>query len=591
MVGTVCASLNPRVSGSRTNPKRSPLLRSEVDNGVAGNRRPKSRELASMYMSSTSTTSTTSSSATSSNSSSSRRYQSPLASRTVTATPPHSAIKRSQSAERRRLITSRPNTPCKAGEVSAATTKLLGTTTRSLSVSFQGESFSLSVSKVKPVHSVNSLGNVRKGTPERRKVGTPVRDQTENSNPVDRHRWPGRLREVNSLSRSLDCTDEKKKLGRSGTGSVVRALQQSMIDESRKHSIGGILNSTQLIVDANSDIKSDATIDCVPSDRGSVSSESTSGVEECVSVAKLREGPRSVVVPARFRQETSNRLWRLPEQESPVSENNGFKTVVTPKLIASQKLLNDGPLSSPRGRSSPPRRALHSASSCKPMAFSTSSPSRRNPSPSQVRNGVASTLRKSLSNTPSMLCFAADIRRGKMGENRLADLHLLKLFYNRQLQWRFVNARTDTSLLVQRVIAEKSLYNAWVTISKLRYSVKCKRLELHLLKQNLKLYSILKGQVLYLDGWDLIDRDHSCSLSGAIEALEASTLRLPVVGGAKVDIQNMKDAICSAADVMQAMASLIRFLLPKDRDYLSFLSQSQPTDQDLEPCKMFPPSK
>ena len=41
-------------------------------------------------------------------------------------------------------------------------------------------------------------------------------------------------------------------------------------------------------------------------------------------------------------------------------------------------------------------------------------------------------------------------------------------------------------------------------------------------------------QMLYLGDWDLIDRDISSSLSGAIEVLEASTLQLPVVGGAKV---------------------------------------------------------
>lgn len=41
-------------------------------------------------------------------------------------------------------------------------------------------------------------------------------------------------------------------------------------------------------------------------------------------------------------------------------------------------------------------------------------------------------------------------------------------------------------------------------------------------------------QMLYLDNWDLMDRDHSSSLSGATEALEASTVRLPVGGGARV---------------------------------------------------------
>jgi QWRF family len=41
-------------------------------------------------------------------------------------------------------------------------------------------------------------------------------------------------------------------------------------------------------------------------------------------------------------------------------------------------------------------------------------------------------------------------------------------------------------------------------------------------------------QITYLEEWSLIDKDHSHSLSDATEALKASTLRLPVVGGAKV---------------------------------------------------------
>lgn len=41
-------------------------------------------------------------------------------------------------------------------------------------------------------------------------------------------------------------------------------------------------------------------------------------------------------------------------------------------------------------------------------------------------------------------------------------------------------------------------------------------------------------QMLFLDDWDLMDRDHSSSLSGTTEALEASTVRLPVGGGARV---------------------------------------------------------
>lgn len=40
--------------------------------------------------------------------------------------------------------------------------------------------------------------------------------------------------------------------------------------------------------------------------------------------------------------------------------------------------------------------------------------------------------------------------------------------------------------------------------------------------------------MIYLEDWAILDRVYSGSLSGATEALKASTLRLPVFGGAKV---------------------------------------------------------
>lgn len=44
-------------------------------------------------------------------------------------------------------------------------------------------------------------------------------------------------------------------------------------------------------------------------------------------------------------------------------------------------------------------------------------------------------------------------------------------------------------------INQRNIYNAWVTTSKLRHSVNSKGIELQLLRQTLKLYSILKEQV------------------------------------------------------------------------------------------------
>ncbi|XP_022859768.1 protein SNOWY COTYLEDON 3 [Olea europaea var. sylvestris] len=76
-----------------------------------------------------------------------------------------------------------------------------------------------------------------------------------------------------------------------------------------------------------------------------------------------------------------------------------------------------------------------------------------------------------------------------------------------------------------------------------------------------------------LEDWASLDKDHSISLLGAIEALKASTLRLPVVGGAIADMQSLKDAISSTVDVMQTMASSICSLLPKVEEADSLVTE------------------
>lgn len=486
MVAAVSATPNLKATsreGSHRNPPRPPLILSEADNGVAI-RRPKGREVTSRYLSSSSTTSTSSST---SSSSSSRRCPSPLVSRTVPSsavmTPMPAAsslIKRSQSVERRRAATPRPNgfdfRPGNVGEVTSAS-KMLITSARSLSVSFQGESFSLQVSKTKPVPA-----SVRKGTPERRKP-TPTRaDQTENSKPVDPHRWPARSRQVNSLARSMDFTGEKKKLG--GSGITARSLQQSMIDERNRMPFDGRLNldscnaelqKTNELVNDNSVVGSTVTSDPAASDTESVSSGSTSGAQDCGGGGGGTQGrgvPRGIMVPARFWQETSNRLRRTPEPSSPLSKSIGLKTPAIPsKLLAPKKLVTDSPTTSPLGippsrGQSPLRGPVRPASPSKLVPTSTSSPLRGMPSPTRVRGAVVGSLNGNLSSNPSILSFAADVRRGRVGENRIVDAHLLRLLHNRYLQWRFINARADASLLVQSMSAEVTLlrFTAYLNI-------------------------------------------------------------------------------------------------------------------------------
>lgn len=104
-------------------------------------------------------------------------------------------------------------------------------------------------------------------------------------------------------------------------------------------------------------------------------------------------------------------------------------------------------------------------------------------------------------------------------------------------------------------------------------SVSKKRLEFSRMILKSKLTSILEKQVLHLDEWALMEKDHSVSLLGAIESLNASTIRLPISGGAMTDIQGLKDAMCSALDVLQAMALPICSLLSKVEQMNSLLTE------------------
>ncbi|KAK7291069.1 hypothetical protein RIF29_05939 [Crotalaria pallida] len=569
MVAAISTPLNAKRTPT---PTRPPLLPSESDNNNAlapppSHRRSKSREVTSRYMCSSSSSTSTSSS---SSSSLSKRCVSPQITKPVNSTPGmvrHTPLpKRSQSVERKRQGTPRPssnqsnnsvcagagngNAPC-----GAVAQKMLFTSTRSLSVSFQGESFSIQVSKAKPAPSP-SVSTLRKSTPERRKTATAT-TPARNGN-LDQPPWPGRVSQGNNcMNRRLDYGDSERR-------NVVRSLQNSIAD---------VRASIERSRDGGSEVNA--------SDNESVASGSSS--EFSGGGGGVRS--RAIVVPARFVQEANNRLRRQTDNpSSPPSRNcgngNGNRSTVViapPKFLAPKKLHVDCPVVSPRGivksrglvSCSPIGSAIRPSSPSK-LAMPWS-PSSRGVSPSRVRSGVASSLSNRFGNEPSVLSFAVDVPRGKIWDSRIADAHSLRLVYNRLLQWRFVNARADAALSVQTLNAEQSLYDAWLATSKLRESVRAKRTELQMLKLQYKLISILKEQMVYLEDWSILDRVYSSSLSGAIEALKGSTLRLPIVGGAKVEVLNLKDAVCSAMDVMQAMASSICQLLRKVRHVNSLL--------------------
>ncbi|XP_039037882.1 QWRF motif-containing protein 2-like [Hibiscus syriacus] len=527
VAAAVSAAVKPKQLGGglplNQNAPRPPLLTSDPDNAITPCRK-KSGKFTSRYMSTSSSNSSSPPTKICPLTLFSTRTSHSKAMTTTKRTTPL-ASKRSQAVERRHAVT-----PLPSNSLDLKTSNGDNSNKCDLSVSSHGEPFSYKCRKAKPAPSPSAA---TKGTPERWKttVATTPRKGTEQA-----ERWPAKLRLSNSVtSGSVDCTDERKSFNRSVNGNVVRALQLSMTDNRE--------------ITAVTPVKSKPQYDLAASDTGSVSSGSTPGAPESSSVdGDVKRGPRGIMVSARSWQDTANRLCRS-DPGYPVPKKNTARS----KQIVRDKYGTDSPLSSPKG-----------VSNSRGQLWSIHWPVRP-ASPSKLGLG------DNLVNRPSILSLVGDAI--KIGENKVSDAHLLRLLHNHLLQWRFVNARADATLSSKRSNTEKSLHNAWTTTSKLLESVRAKRNELQLLRQNLKLISILKGQMIFLDEWAVLDHDYCSYLSGAIEALTASTLRLPVVCGARADIPKLKEAIFSAVNVMQAIASSIWSLLSKVAEVNTMVSE------------------
>ncbi|CAE6223491.1 unnamed protein product [Arabidopsis arenosa] len=483
----------------------------------SSNRRPKTRDVASRYLDGASSLFHQSSSP--------KRCQSPTVTRPVT--PSSVATNRPKSTPRRESLDRRGN----SGEVSKAQRMLL-TSGRSLFASFQADSFTGNENRSKlissPITPVRGTKTTSSATTSRSGGGKQEKLKLSDH-------WPRSL-QPNCLSRSVDFTDTRKKLTGSGNG-VARALQNSMmnnrpVSRERRDSL-----SVDLETESVSSGTSNGRGKMLPAlgnvVKGRVSQSISNRSQDRLETSS--HGLRKISVDSSVLSPKGSQLFPKSEQIRPASPG---------------KFGMNAALSSPRGTSiargiSPSRGVVP------PRGIS---PSGRM-SPLRVRSSLSK-------NTPLIPNFVVDAKE-KIRDNGVADAHLLRLLHNRLLQWQFANARANAVISAQKMRAEKRLCNAWISISKLYDSVRAKRIELQHLKQNLKLIAILNRQMGHLEEWLVMDRDYMGSLVGAAEALKGSTLCLPVDCGAMVNVQSVKDAICSAVDVMQAMASSICLLLPK----------------------------
>ncbi|KAF8695317.1 hypothetical protein HU200_037545 [Digitaria exilis] len=504
---------------------RPPLVPSEKHNAFRG------RDVASRYKTGLSDATKT------------RRCTSPSLGRT-SATEGTPAPKRAQSADRRRPST--PSTPSRVSTPSTPTprsitpvrdtvrdlhksSKRIASTKapdglwpamRNLSSSFQSESVASPATRKDKVISASPLdctkGQVsvlteRKRSPFRRKN---IGEQCENAQPSEEPH-----------KRVIEQHRWPAMMG----GQVPKNLMSRTIDLSDK--------ATRSVSSANAS-------------RG-LSPRKTPSVESSLkgSNPSLDEVARSLAIQSSRRDDKVDS--QRTERSKSVSRPNRTATFPVPILQ----------------RSSSPNKVLSAASS---TSRTFQSPSRTRPS-TPCRSQSTEAIQASV--TSPLINYMVDARKGKKNASQIENIHQLRLLYNRHLQWLFINAYAEDTLSFQKAAVENTISNVWRNTIELRDSVNMRRIMVQHLQQELKLYNVLKEQIAYLEQWQTLERENSISLFGATEALKASTLRLPVTSGAKVDAIALKNAVSSAVDVMQGLGSSVCCMLSKVTDRESLVSE------------------
>ncbi|KAJ4873064.1 QWRF motif-containing protein 8 [Raphanus sativus] len=562
--------------------RRRRLIPSDKNNNAAAatTRRPRTTEVVSSRYRSPTPTRT-------------GRCPSPSVTRpTVSSASQSVAAKRAVSADRKRPSTpTTPSTPIRDVSIDLpASSRRLSTgrlpeslwpsTMRSLSASFQSDSVSVPVSKkertvrsssvdrtlrpssnIAQKHKAETTSASRKPTPERKISPLKVKktnasdlseNLSENSKPVDgphsklieQHRWPSRIGGKlgsNLLNRSLDLGDRTSRgLPTSGSrmGPSLRRMSLPLSSSSKPlhktsstaSSLGGLLSPTK--------------------------SEDNNAARRLLSASSMDRATLATAV-ARLHHPLS-----APGSRPASPSRKSVSSSVSRGMSTSRGVSPARGLSPARGPS--PSRVTSTSSFARP-----STPPSRGVSPSRIRQTSNSTQS---STTSSVLSFITDVKKGKKA-NYIEDVHQLRLLHNRYLQWRFAIAQAEAVMHIQRLTSEETLFNVWHAISELRDDVTSQRIGLQQLKLEIKLNSLLNDQMVSLEEWATLERDHVSSLVGAIADLEANTLRLPVTGGTKADVESLKAAISSALDVMQSMGSSIWSLLSKVEEMNKMVSE------------------
>ncbi|KAH1128496.1 hypothetical protein AAZX31_06G297000 [Glycine max] len=148
-------------------------------------------------------------------------------------------------------------------------------------------------------------------------------------------------------------------------------------------------------------------------------------------------------------------------------------------------------------------------------------------------------------------------KQRKVSSVQEEEYHRFRILHNTLLQWRFINARAEVAMANVKNIAEIKLFSVWLRALMLRKITIQKRIELRKVKQLVKLYQILDGQLYLLTEWAQLERRNQESVARLTRKLSALSTILPLTHTVKVDTESVFEALNTAAKVMESIEPLM----------------------------------
>ncbi|WJX74002.1 hypothetical protein P8452_57718 [Trifolium repens] len=296
------------------------------------------------------------------------------------------------------------------------------------------------------------------------------------------------------------------------------------------------------------------------------------------SMKKLNSNNGSVIVPGRFSLDENAKLFkRNSSLTSSVDTESNDEGLVSParKVVVEvpSRLMNDATLRRARRGTSDSNIGNLNGDSLKTMMKRTNSITGYKSSKSQWalspgRSEFSSPVKAK--GVEKLLNFGFDLFKSKkslglnspVGFGNNEDVHKLRLFDNRLIQWRYVNAKSQVVNANISHQARSNLIYVWDGLTKFRNSVMKKKIQLAKEKLEMKIAFILYYQLKLLEAWGSLERQHVSTINATKECLHSAVCRVPLLEGAKVDVQFTSIAIRLASDLTASIKPILTSFSP-----------------------------